>query len=82
MGFLVLLPTLIAFDMGWNKIYKCANFFGMAVSFIIAGLIGYMWAWLIDSIGLVNLMYMAGGLANETCQMAAQTQFKCTLRQV
>jgi hypothetical protein len=78
--FLLIFPTLIFFDICWNKIYKCANFFGMAVSATIGSLVGTAWAYLIDYTGLVNLTYMTGGVSNETCQIAAQTQFKCTLR--
>ena len=80
--FLIFFPTLILFDIGWNKLYKCANFTGMAFSFVFGSGIGYGWASLINYTGLVNLKYMSGGVANETCQMAAQTQFKCTLRQL
>jgi hypothetical protein len=80
--FLVLFPSLILFDVIWNKLYKCANFTGMSFSFIFGSFIGYSWASLIDYTGLVNLKYMSGGVSNETCQMAAQTQFKCTLRQL
>ena len=82
MPFLILFPSLIIFDIGWNKLYKCANFFGMTVSLIIGGGVGALWAYLIKISGLVNLTYMSGGITNETCQMAAQTQFKCTLRQL
>jgi hypothetical protein len=78
--FLILFPSLILFDFGWNLLYRCANFFGLSVSLIIGGGMGFLWAYLIQLSGLVNLTYMSGGVANETCQMAAQTQFKCTLR--
>lgn len=82
MPFMVLFPALILFDIGWNKLYKCSNLFGMTISTIIGGGIGLGWAYLIDQTGLINLTYMSGGVNNETCQMAAQTQFKCTLRKL
>lgn len=82
MPFLILFPILITFDLFWNKLYKCSNFFGMFISLIIGGGMGYLWAYLIDLTGLVNLIYMSGGVTNETCQMASQTQFRCTLRQM
>lgn len=80
--FMILFPVLITFDIAWNKLYKCANFFGMAIALCIGSAIGYGWAAMIDATGLINLTYMSGGLNNEMCKIAAQTQYKCTLRQV
>jgi hypothetical protein len=54
----------------------------MAFSFVFGSVIGYGWATLVDYTDLINLRYMSGGVSNETCQMAAQTQFKCTLRRL
>ena len=80
--FICIFPALIVFDIFWNKIYRCANFIGMAISLILAGGLGLVYSMLIEMSGLTNLMYMTGGVNNETCQMAAQTQFKCTLRKL
>lgn len=80
--FLIIFPILILFDLGWNKLYKCSNIFGMFVSLIIGGGVGYLWGYLINLTGLINLTYMSGGVTNETCKVAAQTQFKCTLRKL
>jgi hypothetical protein len=82
MPFIIMFPILILFDIGWNKIYKCSNLFGMLVSLTVGGLTGMLWAYLIDYTGLINLIYMTGGLNNETCKIAAQTQFKCVLRKL
>lgn len=64
--FLTIFPALILFDLGWNKLYKCSNIFGMIWSLIIGGGMGYLWAYLINLTGLVNLSYMSGGITNET----------------
>jgi hypothetical protein len=79
---MVFFPLLILFDMGWNKLYKCANLTGILISLIIGGGVGMLWVYIIDLLGIANLTYMTGGLSNETCQMASQTQFKCVLRQL
>jgi len=75
---LVLFPTLILCDFGWNTSYKCFGIGACFCAFAVAGGIGLGWAYIIDSMGNPDLQYFNVGSNQQVCSSPSKQLFKCS----
>jgi hypothetical protein len=72
------LGGIIIADVFWNFSNGCSSTRGIFVPFVVAGIFGILWAWIIDGSGAVNLQYF-NGLSNRTyCTRPSTQNFKCS----
>jgi hypothetical protein len=76
---LVFFPLLITFDGLWNIKNSCYTFFQLLFSLVLAGLSGWLWAYIIDSTNTDSLKYFVGGNANQVCSAPSSSTFKCAV---
>jgi len=75
---LVLFPVLIICDFTWNIRFKCFDYWACFVAILIAGVIGAMWASIIDGMGNPDLQYFNVGSNQQVCSRPSKQLFKCS----
>jgi hypothetical protein len=76
---IVFFPLLILFDSYWNYTNNCYSPTSILLSLLTGGIIGVIWAYIIDSTNTKTLQYFAGINNNDTCQKPANQSFKCNV---
>lgn len=77
---LILFPILILGDVLWNLKNGCFKFTGVFLSIVVGGMVGLLWAILIDSIKQPRLQYFNVGSDRTVCQRPSKQLFKCTFK--
>lgn len=75
---LFLFSALIAGDIVWNLANNCYHWINVGASLIIGGGFGYLWGFVIKSIGKPNLLYLNVGSDQTVCSRPSAQLFKCT----
>jgi len=78
---LILFPILIVGDMIWNIKNNCYPILGVIMAIICGGIVGALWAAIIDSINQPNLFFLSVGSDRTVCQRPSKQLFKCTFKQ-
>jgi len=73
----IIFPLIILADMIWNTSNGCSSNPKLLASLIISGLVGVLWAMLIDSSGMVNLAYFSGVSNKAVCSQPSRSMYRC-----
>lgn len=73
----VIFPLVILADMIWNVLNSCSTNIMLLTSLIIGGLIGVLWAMIIDSTQNTNLTYFSGISNKDVCTKPSKSLYKC-----
>lgn len=75
---LIFFPVLILGDLIWNLRNECYAPFGVIISIVIGALMGFGWAYVIDTLNKPALFFLNVGSDQTVCQRPSQQLFKCT----
>ena len=73
---MILFPLLVIIDICWNMLYGCSTITSLAISIIISGFIGIIWASIIASSKNPDLIYISDSIGN-VCSKPTATMFRC-----
>ncbi len=73
----IIFPLVILADIFWSTTNLCSSPKYLLISLIIGGLMGALWAMLIDSTNLPNLAYMSGVSNKDVCSRPTKSLYKC-----
>jgi len=73
----VIFPLVILADMMWNVLNSCSTNIMLLTALIIGGLIGVLWAMIIDSTQMTNLTYFSGISNKDVCSKPSKSLYKC-----
>jgi hypothetical protein len=73
----VIFPLIILADMMWNTSNGCSSNPKLLAALIIGGLVGVLWAIIIDSTGMVNLTYFSGVSNKAVCSQPSRSMYRC-----
>ena len=73
----VIFPILILADIMWSTTNMCSNPKYLLISLIIGGVMGALWAMLIDSTNTPNLAYISGITNKDVCSRPTKSMYKC-----
>lgn len=73
----VIFPILILADVMWNTMNGCSTNIFLLTSLIIGGLIGALWAMIIDAMQITNLAYFSGISNKDVCSKPSRSMYKC-----
>jgi len=76
---IVFFPLLILADLAWNKKNNCYRISSSMVALFVSGLIGVIWAAIIESTNSPNLPYFSGMSNGEVCSRPTKQSFKCNV---
>jgi hypothetical protein len=74
---LIFFPLLILFDITWNVRNGCYSPAQLLISFMFAGLFGWLWAYIIHKTNSKNLQYFPGISNKEVCTAPSRSTFRC-----
>jgi hypothetical protein len=73
----IIFPLIILADMVWNTSNGCSSNAKLLAALIIGGLVGVLWAMIIDSTGMVNLTYFSGVSNKAVCSQPSRSMYRC-----
>lgn len=74
---LIIFPLLIIADYIWNISNNCSNIALLFLSMVSGGIIGALWAYIIDSTGKVNLQLFNGISSQSVCSRPSKQILRC-----
>ena len=77
---LIILPILILGDIIWNISNDCYKPFGIILSVVCGGLIGWAWAAIVNSFKQPQLFFLNVGGNKTVCHRPSKQLFKCTFK--
>ena len=75
---LVLFPALIIYDMYQTVTTGCTTAQGSMAGLFIGGIVGSIWASIIDATKITKLQYYTGLSTRQTCSIPSKQTFRCT----
>lgn len=79
---LVLFPALIVYDMYQTISTGCTTAPGATAGLLIGGIVGSIWASIIDSTKMTKLQYYTGLSTRQTCSIPSKQTFRCTQKKL
>ena len=73
----IMFPILIMSDIIWSTSNLCSSPKYLLISLIIGGIIGTLWAMIIESTNMPNLAYMSGVANKDVCSKPSKSLYKC-----
>ena len=73
----IIFPIAIVADMFWSSTNRCSSPKYLLTSLIIGGLMGALWAMVIDSTGTPGLAYFSGIANKDVCSQPTKSLYKC-----
>jgi len=73
----VLFPIVILADIFWNVNNGCSSAIYLLSALILGGLIGSLWAMIIDSTKMANLAYFSGISNKDVCSQPKKSMYRC-----
>ena len=73
----ILFPLLILGDIFWSTTNLCSTPTYLLSSLIISGIIGLLWAMLIESTGVGGFAYLTGIANKDVCSRPTKSLYKC-----
>lgn len=77
---LIILPALILGDLIWNITNDCYKPFGLILSIVCGGFIGWGWAATVNSFNQPQLFFLNVGGNKQVCHRPSKQLFKCTFK--
>lgn len=73
----IMFPLVIIADIIWSTSNICSSPKYLLISLIIGGIIGILWAMIIESTNMPNLAYMSGIANKDVCSKPSKSLYKC-----
>ena len=73
----IIFPLVIVADMIWNTANVCSSQISLLSALIIGGLIGVLWAMIIDSTKMPGLSYFSGISNKAVCSQPSRSMYRC-----
>jgi len=73
----ILFPVLILGDIFWSTTNLCSTPKYLLISLIISGIVGLLWAMLIESTGVGGFAYLTGIANKDVCSRPTKSLYKC-----
>jgi len=73
----ILFPIIVLADAFWNVMNGCSSIILLVTALIIGGLIGTLWAMIIDSTKMANLTYFSGISNTDVCSKPTRNLYRC-----
>jgi len=73
----ILFPVLILGDIFWSTTNMCSTPKYLLISLIISGIVGLLWAMLIESTGVGGFAYLTGIANKDVCSRPTKSLYKC-----
>jgi hypothetical protein len=73
----ILFPFLILGDIFWSTTNSCSSPKYLLISLIISGIVGLLWAMLIESTGVGGFAYLTGIANKDVCSRPTKSLYKC-----
>lgn len=73
----IIFPILILADMIWNTANGCSTNTYLLSALILGGIIGMLWAVIIDSMQIADLSYFSGISNKDVCSKPSKSLYKC-----
>ena len=73
----VIFPLIVIADFMWSTSNSCASPEYLLTSLIIGGLIGVLWAMIIDSTKLADFTYFSGINNKDVCTKPTRSMYRC-----
>ena len=73
----ILFPLVIGADIFWSSTNRCSTPKYLLTSLIIGGLIGALWAMVIESTGTPGLAYFSGISNKDVCSQPTKSLYRC-----
>ena len=73
----VIFPIVILADMYWNASNGCSSNIYLLSALILGGLVGALWAMIIDSTKMANLAYFSGISNKDVCSQPKKNMYRC-----
>ena len=77
---LIILPALILGDLIWNIANDCYTPFGLVLSIVCGGLMGWAWAAIVNTFKQPQLFFLNVGGDKTVCHRPSKQLFKCTFK--
>lgn len=73
----VIFPLIVIADFMWSTSNSCASPEYLLTSLIIGGLIGVLWAMIIDSTKIADFTYFSGINNKDVCTQPSRSMYRC-----
>lgn len=73
----IIFPLAIIADMFWSSTNRCSSPKYLLTSLIIGGLLGSLWAMVVDSTGVPGLAYFSGIANKDVCSQPTKSLYRC-----
>lgn len=74
---LLFFPLLILGDIYWNIAYSCFTALQLFLAFLVAGVCGLVWGYVIQLTQLKGLQYFNVGSNRQRCSIATKGKYRC-----
>jgi hypothetical protein len=73
----IIFPLIVIADFMWSTSNNCASPEYLLTSLIIGGLIGVLWAMIIDSTKIADFTYFSGINNKDVCTQPSRSMYRC-----
>jgi hypothetical protein len=73
----VMFPIIVVADFIWSTSNSCASPEYLLTALIIGGVVGVLWAMIIDSTNMANLAYFSGINNKDVCSQPSRSMYRC-----
>jgi len=73
----IIFPIVILADIFWNVNNGCSSNIMLLSALILGGLVGALWAMIIDSTKMANLTYFSGISNKDVCSQPSKSMYRC-----
>lgn len=73
----IIFPIVILADIFWNVNNGCSSNIMLLSALILGGLVGALWAMIIDSTKMANLAYFSGISNKDVCSQPSKSMYRC-----
>lgn len=73
----IIFPLVIIADMFWSSTNRCSIPKYLLTALIIGGLLGALWAIMVDAMNVPGLAYFSGIANNEVCSQPSKSLYRC-----
>ena len=74
----IIFPIVILADIFWNVNNGCSSNIMLLSALILGGLVGALWAMIIDSTKMANLTYFSGISNTDVCSQPSKSMYRCS----
>lgn len=78
----VLFPIVILADFIWSTTNQCSSSEYLITALIIGGIVGALWAMIIDATKVANLTYFSGISNKDVCSQPSRSMYRCRPKKI